>query len=243
MKKVVLVSIIVLFSTILLKAQHEESDTKDPFSIYRADQNQENFIKAIKFYSEDGENSDSNKIMKSYTLLTELNKNIDELKDNLKELDTRTKFSLGNLLLALGRYEESIEIYDVLNSESPKWSCAWRHKGEAYFKNNELEKAEKALKTAIETRIEHYDAYVMLADVQKEMGKAKVALKTLETGLTYYGKDIEDPEEEVSDLDVKFLHLELLKLNKKNKEYKKLKKKIEKIAPYDKRWEEIRNLK
>jgi tetratricopeptide (TPR) repeat protein len=241
MKKVLLVSLVVLFSVLLLNAQHGKNDQKDPFSVYRADQSKENFIKAINFYSKESENNDSNKIMKSYTLLTELNKNIDELKDNLKELDNSTKFSLANLLLSLKRYEESIEIYDVLNSESPKWSCPWRHKGEAYFKNNELEKAEKALNSAIETRVEHYDAYVMLADVQNDMGKPKEALKTLETGLSYLGKDIEEADKEVADLDVKFLHLELLKLNKKNKEYKKLKLKLEKIAPDDKRWEEIGN--
>ncbi|MEA1973083.1 MAG: hypothetical protein U9N34_07320, partial [Candidatus Cloacimonadota bacterium] len=134
---------------------------------------------------------------------------------NFDSLETRTKFQYGNLLLEMGKYKESIEIYNSLNESSPKWSCPWRHKGEAYYNLNDLANAEKSFLKAIETRIEHYDAYVWLAKTQKEMGRYKEALKSLEIGLSYKGKDIEDPEEEVATSEVDALHEELKKLVKK----------------------------
>jgi hypothetical protein len=70
---------------------------------------------------------------------------------------------------------------------------------------------------AIETREEHYDAYMWLAEVYHAWGKYDKGIKTLETGLTWYGKDIEDPEEEYSSAKVAFLHLDLLKGAKKTK--------------------------
>ncbi len=107
------------------------------------------------------------------------------------------------------------------------------------MKSDNLVQAEVALKKSIEVRIEHYDAYVMLAEVQELMGKNGEALATLETGFTYKGKDIEDPDEEVSDPDVQFLYLRLLKANDMQNEYEQQKKKLEKSAPEDERWSEI----
>jgi len=127
-------------------------------------------------------------------------------------------------------------VYEGLNEEFPDWSCPWRHKGEAYFKTSELELAETALQKAIETRVEHFDAYVMLAEVQDAMGKNAEALKTLETGFSYKGKDVEDPEKELTDLDVQFLYMRLLKVNNMQNEYELQKKKLEKAAPNDERW-------
>jgi hypothetical protein len=96
---------------------------------------------------------------------------------------------------------------------------------------------------AIATRKEHYDAYIMLAEVQNEIGKYEKALETLNEGLSYKGKDIEDSEEEVSDLEVKFLQLELLKRNGKISEYQNLESVLKEKAPEDKRWEKINKIK
>ena len=107
-------------------------------------------------------------------------------------------------------------------------SCFSRKKGE-------LADAVTALDKAIETRETHYDAYVMLAEVYRDLEEYETALATLEKGLTYYGKDIEDPEEEVSTIDVYFLHLDLFDKCGKTEEYKELYEKIKKIAPDDER--------
>ena len=100
-----------------------------------------------------------------------------------------------------------------MNESSPKWSCPWRHKGEAYYNKEDFGQAETAFKMAVETRITHYDAYVWLARAQYKAGKAPEALKSLDTGLEYKFKDIEDPEEEVNPVDEMFLHAILLKAN------------------------------
>ena len=215
------------------------------FQIYQENSNFENFRKAIEHYnsnlSQDKDNFESNLYL-SYLYFMEMNRNLERLKNNFDVLDNRTKFSFANLLLNLGRYDESITYYEKLNQESPNWSCPWRHKGEALMKLNRFEEAEKALQKAIETREEHYDAYVMLAEVQKEMGKYREALQTLNKGFSYKGKDIEDSEDEVTELDVKFLHLELLKRNGKIAEYQNLKTFLEEKAPKDKRWEKINKI-
>jgi tetratricopeptide (TPR) repeat protein len=75
----------------------------------------------------------------------------------------------------------------------------------------------------------------MLAEVYNDQGDCENALETLEKGLTYYGKDIEDPEEEVSNIDVSFLHLELLKKCGDQDAYDELFEKLVKIAPDDER--------
>ena len=212
---------------------------KSLFSIYLADRTTENFLKAFDHYESlraDTANY-SAAVVLAYMSLIELEKNLEMLEENTAELTNKNRFSYGNILLELDRYDEAIAIYDVLNEKSPKWSCPWRHKGEAYWKQGELADAVMALNKAIETRETHYDAYVMLADVYRDLEEYETALATLEKGLTYYGKDIEDPEEEVSSLDVYFLHLDLLdKCGKTETEkYKELYEKVIKIAPDDER--------
>lgn len=234
--------VIILWVAITAQAENAGKNEKDLFHLYREDQTFENFIKAaIHFNSQKEESKDpESDLMLSYLYYIELENQLKILGNELDSLNNRTKFQYANLLLELKRYEKSIEIYNTLNETTPAWSCPWRHKGEAYFKSGKLEDAEYALLKAIETRIEHYDAYVMLADVQKEIGKYEEALTTLETGLSYKGKDIEDPEEEVMDLDVKFLYLELLKLNNKKEKIKPLEQELLKIAPEDERWNNLR---
>ena len=54
---------------------------------------------------------------------------------------------------------------------------------------------------------------------------------------TYYGKDIEDPEEEVADIDVAFLRLELLEKCGEKDDYNALLEKLKKVDPDDERLE------
>jgi hypothetical protein len=75
----------------------------------------------------------------------------------------------------------------------------------------------------------------MLSEVYNDLDECEKALETLEKGLTYYGKDIEDPEKEVSNIDVAFLHLELLEKCGDKADYDALLIKIKEIAPDDER--------
>lgn len=224
-----------LVLSIMLVSVSAEENKMEAFSQYQEDATDEHFFKAYEELSENG-----NQVFLSYLLHMEMNRQLEKV--DTENLNPRNSFLYANLLLELGKYEECIPQYDKLNEATPKLSCPWRHKGEAYYKMQNYEQAEIALKKAIETRIEHYDAYIWLAKVQKEMGKYKEALKTFETGISYKGKDIEDPEEEVHPLDEMFLELELLQLNEKTKEYQEAKMKAMEIAPDDERWETL-NLK
>ncbi len=215
------------------------ASAKDPslFSIYLKDRTTENFLKAFEHYEAlraDTANYAAGVVL-AYMSLIELEKNLDILEENMSELTSKNKFSYANILLELERYDESIAIYEALNESTPKWSCPWRHKGEALWKKGELAEAVIALNKAIETRETHYDAYVMLAEVYNDMDECEKALETLEKGLTYYGKDIEDPEEEVANIDVAFLHLELLEKCGKKDDYNAMLEKLKKVYPDDER--------
>ncbi len=239
MKKIILCVILICATFTMLHAQHSESS---PFQDYYADPNISSFENAFKHYSAqlaENEDEDNARLMLSYLYLIELERMLEQFETRVDSLSQKFQFQYANLLLELRKYDEAIETYEVLNASFPNCSCPWRHKGEAYFKSNDLVHAETALQKAIETREEHYDAYVMLAEVQELMGKNDEALATLETGFTYKGKDIEDPDEEVDDLDVQFLYLRLLKANDRQNDYEQQKKKLEKSAPDDERWNEI----
>jgi tetratricopeptide (TPR) repeat protein len=227
----------VMIAVLLPGAAGAEEKEKSPFRVYLDDRTTENFLEAFEHY--EGLRADTVNygaaVVLAYMSLIELEKNLDMLEENTAELKNRNLFSYGNILLELDRYDEAIAIYEVLNEKSPKWSCPWRHKGEAYWKKGDLADAVMALEKAIETRETHYDAYVMLAEVYNDLDECEKALETLEKGLTYYGKDIEDPEEEVSNIDVAFLHLELLEKCGSREEYDKLLEKVKKIAPDDER--------
>jgi hypothetical protein len=75
----------------------------------------------------------------------------------------------------------------------------------------------------------------MLSNVYNDLDECEKALETLEKGLTYYGKDIEDPEEEVANIDVAFLHLELLEKCGKQADYDELYEKVKRLYPDDER--------
>ncbi len=207
MKKLLILLFIVL-ATICFAGQHDYAE----FNEYQENPTYENFLKAAGSYQEQVDSTYSANIMLAYLYKMQLDQEILVLKENFDSLTTRTKFSYANLLLELGKLDESIVIYDKLNKDAPKWSCPWRHKGEVLMKQNKLAEAETATLMAIETREDHFDAYVQLAHIQKDMKKYEEALKSLNKGLTYYSSD---PEEEITDEEVKKLKSELQELLKK----------------------------
>jgi tetratricopeptide (TPR) repeat protein len=181
----------------------------------------------------DSLNKVNSQIELAYLMNFELARQIAKLDSNFSELDLQAKFSLANLKLDMGKYEPAVAIYEKINQQFPKWSCPWRHKGEAFFKSGKLEKAEQALQKAIETRKQHYDAYVMLAEVQKEQNEYRQALETLQEGMKYKNKDIE--EGEVDELEVDFLMLELLELNHETTD--ELEERLKQQAPDHPYWQ------
>lgn len=229
MKKVSCILIFLLVSGFVFGA------SQDLLKSYFEDASYDN----VKAVLEDANNS-KDLTSANYNLLmvhySEMNKAMNKLEAMASDLQPAQRFQLANIYLALGRSEQAIPHYDYLNENYANWSCPWRHKGEAYYSLQEWEEAEKALEKAIETRVEHYDAYLWLARVQLKLDKNKEALKTFETGMSYKGKDIEEPEEEFSSQEESFLKLEILKANKMKKDYKKLAKQLEEKYPQDKYW-------
>lgn len=188
-----------LFALILIScigcslfAQQGNNDY-EKFTTYQKDPTMENFVSAIEHYDSSKTDAESftNYLLLANLFLTEFEKNLEVLDANVDSLSLGEKFQFANLLLAAGRYEQSIEIYNDLNSTSPKWSCPWRHKGAALLALEKYEEAEISTLKAIETREDHFDAYVQLARIQKEMGEYEKALQSLQNGLKYQSTDTE----------------------------------------------------
>jgi len=184
MKKLFIVAVILCLAVPSLVFGQEAEKKPSPLQVYLSEKTPENFVEAYNTYNAQiADSMDYSSVMSIAWL-------------NLFELD---------------RNEEAIAVYEKLNEATPKWSCPWRHKGQAYYQMKNYPEAEKALLKAIETRKEHYDAYIWLAEVYRDWGQYDKGIATLAEGLSYYGKDIEDPEKEYSSVDVAFLHLDLLK--------------------------------
>lgn len=166
------------------------------YDVYIKDQTQENLVELIDYMANDDEKSHYSSVILGSVYLHELEKQINLLEANRDSLSYQELFGYANLLLDAKRFQESIEIYNILNNAAPAWSCPWRHKGEALLKMGNLEEAEEATKKAIESREDHFDAYIQLAKIQKAMGKYEVALQNLEQGLKYQENDHEGEVQE-----------------------------------------------
>lgn len=150
------------------------------------------------------------KILMAYLANAEANRLAEEIAPAFNEMEMGSKFQFANLLLTQNRFDEAIEIYDELNEASPGWSCPWRHKGEALYSLKRYKEAEVSLGKAIETNLEHYDAYIWMAKTQYQLKKYKAALKNLETALTLSPGAEESPDEAISENSIKDLHETLL---------------------------------
>jgi len=206
MKRILVVVIIGCFTSLLL-AQHGGGDFEKLMK-YQQEPNFDNLDVALEYYQSlmGTEEKEMAQIALANLHMIAMNNVIGEMKNDLDSLSLGSKFQLANLLLENHRFNESIEIYDNLNSTSPKWSCPWRHKGQALYELNNLEDAEIATLKAIETKEDHYDAYIQLAKIQMELGKYETALETMEKGSKYVEADIEG---EVDSDEVKALKLQI----------------------------------
>lgn len=152
-------------------------------------------------------------VLSFYVDRTSLDGQVDGLYAVRDSLDDMTRFSLANYLLETKDYARAIALYDALNAKTPRWSCPWRHRGQALYQQGKLEEAEASLQQAVATRETHYDAYVWLARVQRDLNRYGEALETMKKAFKYKYADIEDPGKEVkADEDVKLLD-ELLQQN------------------------------
>jgi len=156
------------------------------------------------------------KILMAYLATSEAKRLAQVISPEAESLDTVNKFQYANLLLSQNRFEDAIDIYDILNTESPGWSCPWRHKGEALYHLKHYKEAVVSLTQAIETNREHYDAYIWMAKTQYQLKKYKAALANLEIALTLSPSAEESPGEAISEESIKALHQELLTKARKN---------------------------
>jgi tetratricopeptide (TPR) repeat protein len=238
MKKILL---IVLLVGIMLECSGSEKLMK-MYQTYAKDNNSanlNNLYEAINADLKINPKDEDAHLISAIIHLNLLSKELDFFESNLDSLTIRSKFQYANMLLSFNEFDDALAVYEKINEEAPKWSCPWRHKGEAYYKMKNYTNAEEAFLKAIETRKDHFDAYIWLTNAQFELKKYETALKTLETGLKYSHVESDDPEEEIADEDLEFLKLKLYKANKMKKEYKKLKKTLKKEYPESSEWEKI----
>ncbi len=203
---------LLLMSCVFFNLYGEADEGMEKFQAYNKDQTTENFIEVIEHFTVENDDEYYAAMILGNIYLNELERQLEVFEANLDSLSYGNLFGYANLLLAAKRYDKSIHIYNKINAAAPKWSCPWRHKGEAYLEIAKYEEAENATLKAIETREDHFDAYIQLAKVQKALGKYQEALKSLEDGMKYQEFDHED---EVSDDEIIELRSELIELLKK----------------------------
>jgi tetratricopeptide (TPR) repeat protein len=214
-----------------------EEKKPNSFRVYLDEKNMENFLNALQEY--EAKRADtldmSATIVISYLHMLELERNLEMLEENEAGLSDMNKFQYANILLELKEYDNALGLYKQINEKTPKWSCPWRHRGEAHWKKKEYEDAVMCLEKAIETRETHFDAYTMLAHVLYEMEDYEKAFAVMEKGMTYYGKDIEDPEREVDMVETYFLYLDLCEKVGNTERYEEIYSKLKERVPEDER--------
>ncbi len=192
---------------------------ESPVTLYLQNQNLETYQQAVNYLIQiDKENTSGMqaKLNLAYISNLESLRLMDLAKADMDNLKPGERFALANLYLERDKYDDAISIYNLLNEATPKWSCPWRHKGEALYKSGNYDAAKKSLEMAIETNKEHYDAYLWYAKTLYELKDYKNALRALETAFDLT-EELEDseydqviPEEEINQL-----YQELLKLTQK----------------------------
>ena len=192
---------------------------ESPVTLYLQNQNLETYQQAVNYLIQiDKENNSGMqaKLNLAYISNLESLRLMDLAKADMDNLQPGERFALANLYLERDKYDDAISIYNLLNEATPKWSCPWRHKGEALYKSGNYDAAKKSLEMAIETNKEHYDAYLWYAKTLYELKDYKNALRALETAFDLT-EELEDseydqviPEEEINQL-----YQELLKLTQK----------------------------
>ena len=209
MKKLLILAM-ALLATITIVAQNT---ARDIFMEFWNEPTHENFQKAHTYLLNEVQEDNIAYYYLYHMHERQAQEHLNTIIENIEEFPQGVKFQVANTLLGKGKYDEAIQIYEKLNIASPEWSCPWRHKGEAFLKQNDYQNAENALVKAIETRDTHYDAYLMLAETYHLQHKNELALQTIEKAFEVLGTDTEDPEEVYSDEQTKFMFWEILKAN------------------------------
>jgi tetratricopeptide (TPR) repeat protein len=207
MPRFLMITLIVLFTCTLFAQDN-------PISDYFTNPGTHSFRTAYNFCADKlAEDSTqlSYRILMANLAVMEADRLTDSVYTVKDSLDAGGKFQFANLLLSQNRFEEAIGFYDGLNADSPGWSCPWRHKGQALYSLKRYKEAEASLQKAIETNLEHYDAYIWMAKTQYQLKKYKPALKNLETALTLNPEAEESTDIVMSDKDLNAFHIELLK--------------------------------
>mgnify|MGYP001004974971 FL=1 len=192
---------------------------ESPVTLYLQNQNLETYKQAVNYLiqiDKEGNSGMQAKLNLAYISNLESLRLMELAKADMDNLKPGERFALANLYLEMDKYDDAISIYNLLNETTPKWSCPWRHKGEALYKSGNYDAAKKSLEMAIETNKEHYDAYLWYAKTLYELKDYKNALRALETAFDLT-EELEDseydqviPEEEINQL-----YQELLKLTQK----------------------------
>lgn len=192
---------------------------ESPVTLYLQNQNLETYQQAVNYLiqiDKEGNSGMQAKLNLAYISNLESLRLMELAKADMDNLKPGERFALANLYLERDKYDDAISIYNLLNEATPKWSCPWRHKGEALYKSGNYDAAKKSLEMAIETNKEHYDAYLWYAKTLYELKDYKNALRALETAFDLT-EELEDseydqviPEEEINQL-----YQELLKLTQK----------------------------
>ena len=192
---------------------------ESPVTLYLQNQNLETYKQAVNYLiqiDKEGNSGMQAKLNLAYISNLESLRLMELAKADMDNLKPGERFALANLYLERDKYDDAISIYNLLNEATPKWSCPWRHKGEALYKSGNYDAAKKSLEMAIESNKEHYDAYLWYAKTLYELKDYKNALRALETAFDLT-EELEDseydqviPEEEINQL-----YQELLKLTQK----------------------------
>lgn len=220
MKKI----LFIILLTMTMLTLFAEVDQRKPFMEYYKNPTFANTLKALSYYGNQTELDSSNTMSKIYLLHLhnmEMNRVLDDLYAHADSLKPGEIFQTANMLLALNQYDKAISLYNKLNTNTPNWSCPWRHKGEALLKSEDYQNAETSLRKAIETRKDHYDAYLMLAEVLLKQNKNKEALTIITEGFKYKTVTEASEEEVYSNKQTDKLYIDILKANKMTKEAKK----------------------
>jgi len=192
---------------------------ESPVTLYLQNQNLETYQQAVNYLLKIDKEDNSGmqaKLNLAYISNLESLRLMDLAKADMDNLKPGERFALANLYLERDKYADAISIYNLLNEATPKWSCPWRHKGEALFKSGKYDAAKKSLEMAIETNKEHYDAYLWYAKTLYELKDYKNALRALETAFDLT-EELEDSEYDqvIAEEDINQLYQELLKLTQK----------------------------
>jgi len=192
---------------------------ESPVTLYLQNQTLETYQQAVNYLLQLDKEENSGmqaKLNLAYISNLESLRLMDLAKADIENLKPGERFALANLYLEMDKYADAISIYNLLNEATPKWSCPWRHKGEALYKSGKYDAAKKSLEMAIETNKEHYDAYLWYAKTLYELKDYKNALIALETAFDLT-EEIEDSEYDqvIAEEDINQLYQELLKLTGK----------------------------